>query len=31
VAELASAALRMLAIANNAEVEVRAVHSGMLG
>jgi N-methylhydantoinase B len=31
VAELASAALRMLAIANNTEIEVRAVHSGMLG
>src|SRR5262245_6489386 len=31
VAELASAALPMLAIANNAEIEVRAVHSGMLG
>jgi N-methylhydantoinase B len=31
VAELAPAALRMLAIADRAEVEVRAVHSGMLG
>jgi N-methylhydantoinase B len=31
VAELAPAALRMLAIADHAEVEVRAVHSGMLG
>jgi N-methylhydantoinase B len=30
-AELAPAALRMLAIAGNAEVEIRAVHSGMLG
>jgi N-methylhydantoinase B len=31
VVELAPAALRMLAIPDRAEVEVRAVHSGMLG
>jgi N-methylhydantoinase B len=31
VAELAPAALHMLAIVDNAELEVRAVHSGMLG
>jgi hypothetical protein len=30
MAELAPAALRMLAIADGAEVEVRAVHSGLL-
>jgi hypothetical protein len=30
-AELAPAALRMLAVVDNAEVEVRAVHSGRLG
>ena len=31
VVELAPAALRMLALSDRAEVEVRAVHSGMLG
>jgi hypothetical protein len=30
MAELAPAALRMLAVADGVEVEVRAVHSGLL-
>jgi len=30
-AEVAPVALRMLAVADGAEVEVRAVHSGVLG
>jgi len=31
LAEIAPVALRMLAVADGAEVEVRAVHSGVLG
>jgi len=31
LAEVAPVALRMLAVADGAEVEVRAVHSGVLG